>query len=585
MLKSFNSEIVAPDVDYLINGENVGRPLIISFSFAFWERPCEFDFIGRFKKIEGLYDQPFNSIFLRDRHSLWYHRGVNGLGNNIGDVVAFLKLKIEHLQPSMIVTIGQSMGGYAALIFGALLKADKIISFAPLSFIDPEKLNFFGDRRYYQALKKINDIKLDVKYLDVLEVFSSVKHDPEIHVVFGVDGDSDRELVHMDSMHALRLQALPGCVLHALEGVGHLVVKHLADNEMMDSFLLKHIFNYEIGEKSLSNDIEFGWYKWIFDNTIAGAPIESLRVAIENSGSENKAALIEELKRAGNDPYIRAARELKLELDKRNWLLNTFDSLSALDSRYSEKIESRHVPAFEDFIREYYSKGLPVILKGGVDDWPALKKWGPHYFKTNFGDSLIEVQYGRSNDPSYEKNSLIYKKKMKMGDFCDLVTSCGSSNDFYLTANNNKASHEGLHDLFEDVGDFGIGYRDMRNIASRSHLWFGPKGTITQFHHDLTNNMLVQIYGRKKLILVPAFQVQNMYNDHHVYSAVRFPDVNESFHPKFKKNTFIEVVLEPGDAIFIPIGWWHYVESLDVSISVSFTDFNTNNNFFEFYPR
>lgn len=39
---------------------------------------------------------------------------------------------------------------------------------------------------------------------------------------------------------------------------------------------------------------------------------------------------------------------------------------------------------------------------------------------------------------------------------------------------------------------------------------------------------------------------------------------------EFKKGKYIEGVLEPGDGLFIPLGWWHYVRSLDVSFSVSF---------------
>jgi ribosomal protein L16 Arg81 hydroxylase len=35
----------------------------------------------------------------------------------------------------------------------------------------------------------------------------------------------------------------------------------------------------------------------------------------------------------------------------------------------------------------------------------------------------------------------------------------------------------------------------------------------------------------------------------------------------------LDTVLEPGEFIFIPIGWWHWVKSLDVSISLSFKNF------------
>jgi ribosomal protein L16 Arg81 hydroxylase len=41
----------------------------------------------------------------------------------------------------------------------------------------------------------------------------------------------------------------------------------------------------------------------------------------------------------------------------------------------------------------------------------------------------------------------------------------------------------------------------------------------------------------------------------------------------------MQVVLEPGQALFIPVGWWHHVRSLDVSISVSFTNFLAPNDY------
>ncbi|XP_072124598.1 lysine-specific demethylase 8 isoform X7 [Mobula birostris] len=40
--------------------------------------------------------------------------------------------------------------------------------------------------------------------------------------------------------------------------------------------------------------------------------------------------------------------------------------------------------------------------------------------------------------------------------------------------------------------------------------------------------------------------------------------------PEFESAEFQECILSPGDVLFIPVSYWHYVRSLDVSFSVSF---------------
>ncbi|NUG52732.1 cupin-like domain-containing protein, partial [Acinetobacter lactucae] len=56
-------------------------------------------------------------------------------------------------------------------------------------------------------------------------------------------------------------------------------------------------------------------------------------------------------------------------------------------------------------------------------------------------------------------------------------------------------------------------------------------------------------------------------------------------YPLAKSITPVECILNAGDALFIPIGWWHSVESLDVSISISFTHFKAPNHYVDRFPK
>lgn len=79
------------------------------------------------------------AIFVRDVLRAWYLRGVGGEhgGSRFEDVMAMLREEIATARPNRLVTIGSSMGGYAAVRAALALNADAALAFAPQVAIDP----------------------------------------------------------------------------------------------------------------------------------------------------------------------------------------------------------------------------------------------------------------------------------------------------------------------------------------------------------------------------------------------------------------------------------------------------------------
>lgn len=319
------------------------------------------------------------------------------------------------------------------------------------------------------------------------------------------------------------------------------------------------------------------WKEWVATNLLKGVRKESIANTLAQQGySQIEIAL--ELETASKSPYLRAGIKVGKLLKKRDWLLQTCDHLARLDPGYNQQIEVIDTPPFETFIKEYYSKHKPVVLKKGIDHWPALKKWSPKYFAETLGDAEVQVQFNRESDELFERNSVKHRKTMRMADYVDMIETGGETNNYYMTANNTQQNVDAIRPAFKDLGDFGEGYRKLTDDPTfNTYFWMGPKGIFTPLHHDLTNNMLVQVYGSKKVTLIPAYQVPWLYNDSHVFSQVNFPEVDLKAFPLMQYITPVEVTIEAGDALFIPIAWWHCVHGLEKSISISFTNFNAPN--------
>jgi hypothetical protein len=281
-----------------------------------------------------------------------------------------------------------------------------------------------------------------------------------------------------------------------------------------------------------------------------------------------------------------AAAAARLALAKREWLLETLERQRDLAPGLTI-IPRRSGLGAEEFLERYYAVNRPVILTGELTDWPALARWSPDYLKATIGARQIEFQGARTGDAQFEMNKDAHRQEAPFDAFIDRILRPGAGNDAYLTAYNSERNAEALSGLHRDLGSLDK-FLDCHAAGSHGMMWIGPAGTVTSLHHDLTNNFIAQIVGRKRIKLAPAADVGKLYNARHVFSEIpdlEDPGVDLARHPRLAELRLYDVLLEPGEILFVPLGWWHQVKSLDFSVTITYTNFRWANDSYSGYPK
>jgi hypothetical protein len=336
------------------------------------------------------------------------------------------------------------------------------------------------------------------------------------------------------------------------------------------------------------------WRRWVAENVLLRNEPNSIIDAMVRGGVDRLAA-VREVQAALNHPYIRAALQtrpaaagsaaagsLEAKIQKRDWVLELYRRSARQATAFGQV---PRVPKLsrQAFLDNHYAVNRPVVMTGAMDDWPAMTRWtDDDELKRRFGDRMVEVQANRNTDANYELNQTKLRSEMPFGEFVDLTRTVGETNNYYITANNSGKNKQALRELWDDIVVFPE-YLRSDDPANRGFFWFGPRGTVTPLHHDLTNNFMAQVRGRKLVRLIAPYELPDVYNTRHCYSAVDLDAVDLDRFPLFRNVTVMDVTIGPGDLLFLPIGWWHYVRGLDVSITMTFTNFLFDNDFSSFY--
>lgn len=184
-------------------------------------------------------DFKIKKIFLRDGLQSWYQNGIQPIGNNIEQIVDYLKAFIQEQQIQKVVVTGNSAGGYAAILFSYLLEADVAIAFSPQTFIDSKNRAIFGDSRWQSQLNKLDQSfnnETSSQYFDLIKLW---QHNNTIKTQFYIYFCREN---HLDTVHAARLQGCHNVNLQAYDGNEHNIVKTLRNIGILKPLLLTKLY-------------------------------------------------------------------------------------------------------------------------------------------------------------------------------------------------------------------------------------------------------------------------------------------------------------------------------------------------------
>lgn len=176
------------------------------------------------------------------------------------------------------------------------------------------------------------------------------------------------------------------------------------------------------------------------------------------------------------------------------------------------------------FFWEHLSVSRPVVVRGAVKNWPAMKKWSKDYLYSKYGRKRVHVKitqdgvfegvepgslwpgYSEDRIPKRVKNQLSFPDlvvvrpatdEILFGDFLDLVSE-GRNKSGISSYLEYSSIPSYLPALEEDITKLSF----VGNLLERKHLniWLSDGDTLGKLHFDPYDNLLCQVRLDEKVI-------------------------------------------------------------------------------------
>tara|TARA_B100000963_G_C22620159_1_gene669533 strand:+ start:1807 stop:2580 length:774 start_codon:yes stop_codon:yes gene_type:complete len=228
------------------------------------------------------------------------------------------------------------------------------------------------------------------------------------------------------------------------------------------------------------------------------------------------------------------------------YLLFSYDSKN---NYVYNKLQIYTIPKHE--ILQNIDKNIIFIVRNFTSEFNYLT---PEYLINNYSNQIINAHTTISEQ--YERKII----KMTLANFFKRY----NKESLYIKEDIDFIYKTRLHKRID------IKMRNyFTNLFLRYYfIWIGSKGTKTGLHKDGDDqNYLLQLYGNKRVILFRSdndskFKIRKEKEGGASLSSLDYWKDRIDIQKK-------EIVLNPGDILSIPCGWWHCAENLNQSIAIS----------------
>ncbi|MCG8476471.1 MAG: cupin-like domain-containing protein [Cytophagales bacterium] len=218
----------------------------------------------------------------------------------------------------------------------------------------------------------------------------------------------------------------------------------------------------------------------------------------------------------------------------------------------------------KEFQDEYLRKNQPVVIKELSGNWPARKKWTWEYLENAIGNTKVPLYDSSKEDASKKVNEAT--TYMPFNEYLELIRREPTDLRMFL------------FNVFRHAPELCRDYQSpdlLPNFLNRyPMMFFGGKGSKVFLHFDIDMSHVfhTQFIGTKKTFLFSPKYDRELYRvpfSVHNLEEINLENPDFSAYPALREVEGYETVLQPGDTLFMPSGWWHFMRYLEGGFGLS----------------
>lgn len=238
----------------------------------------------------------------------------------------------------------------------------------------------------------------------------------------------------------------------------------------------------------------------------------------------------------------------------------TVNSPSDYEQEVNEPVSVFNTIPQSSLLTRLALESRPAIFEAAGKQLSAYSKWNNDYLNQTIGNIKLEVEVSDDRvfahpDRSRELRTVSIKEYLAQQSSCE----------WYLAQTPLEGALQGLEE------DIEIDPWLPQSIRCDKKLWMSSGERITPLHFDREHNLFIQLKGHKRFTLFSPQQHLLLYphqqRNHFSQIDIANPDLQR--FPNFVHATPLVIDLGPGDVLFLPMYWWHHVESYGESLAVS----------------